>query len=570
MGSTTWHNKIIQFIFFSLITSFVTLFFVSELQAEIIVKKEMKTSIGIIRGVVRDSEGKGIANSVVVIFHASTSKLIRKIQSASDGSFITKILPGTYTLVALAEGFNSDVATNVQVNRSTELSYGFKLEKSGSGNTLAEKKNDRNSPKWRIRAAQKSRTIYQNIEGKEPAEETISVVEEEKEVERKAQSVIETYFAAKGKENFQVVNFATLQPLGANAEILIAGQAGISKVAPQRLETALKFRQNSKNQVRASLAVAKIGRFNEKDLGQVSAQATNEFRVKDGVVLVYGIDYSQFIGAGNSFSISPRLGFQYEVNDKTRINSSFTTQNQEQTWSRAIELEDTSVVFREPVNTQNIAVSEDKKPLMKKAKRFEFGVERVLDNRSNIEATAFFDSFTGRGVGLVNLPDNFLNSQTFTATQNGNAQGLRIVYTRRVNEIFTVAAGYSFGKGQKLSGEGVTSPKKAFQDSYFQTLVGQINANLRTGTKVNTIFRFSPQATIFAIDPFQGKLAIYDPSLSVFVTHPLPNLGLPFKATAIIDARNLFEVQTGINGDNGTFRLNSQNRILSGGISVKF
>ena len=56
--------------------------------------------------------------------------------------------------------------------------------------------------------------------------------------------------------------------------------------------------------------------------------------------------------------------------------------------------------------------------------------------------------------------------------------------------------------------------------------VGQLNANLRNGTKVKTIFRLSPQATVFAIDPFQGRLAIYDPSLSILVTQPLPNLGV--------------------------------------------
>ncbi|MCU0238711.1 MAG: carboxypeptidase regulatory-like domain-containing protein [Pyrinomonadaceae bacterium] len=539
-------------------------------QAKTISKKE-RNAFGVIRGVVRDENGKGIAKSVIAIFHATTSKMMKKIQSSSDGSFMAKLMPGTYTVVALAEGFNSDVATNVQVNRSTEISYGFKLEKSGSGNTLAEKKNDRNSTKWRIRAAQKSRSIYQNQETKQPIEETISAnVEEETEIKRKSQSIVETYFATNGKENYQSVNFATLQPLGENAEIVIAGQTEISKVAPQRLETTVKFRPNQKNQIRASASVAKIGRVNNKELGQLSFQASNEFKIKDGVVFVYGLDYSRFIGAGNDDSFNPRLGFQFDVDSKTRVTTSFTTQTQESSWSKAIELEDTSVVFREPVSSQNIAVSDEQKPVMSKARRLEFGIERVLDNRSNIEATAFFDTVVGRGIGLVNLPINFLDSQEFTTTQNGNTQGVRVVYTRRINKTFTASAGYAFGKGQKLSDEAISNPANALKNTYFQTLVGQINANLSGGTKVNTIFRFSPQATIFAIDPFQGRLAIYDPSLSVIVTHPLPNLGLPFRATATIDARNLFEFQTGVNGELGSIKLNTQNRVLRGGISVKF
>ena len=33
--------------------------------------------------------------------------------------------------------------------------------------------------------------------------------------------------------------------------------------------------------------------------------------------------------------------------------------------------------------------------------------------------------------------------------------------------------------------------------------------------------RFSPNATVFAIDPFAGRLGVYDPSLSIQVTQDL-------------------------------------------------
>jgi hypothetical protein len=87
---------------------------------------------------------------------------------------------------------------------------------------------------------------------------------------------------------------------------------------------------------------------------------------------------------------------------------------------------------------------------------------------------------------------------------------------------------------------------------------------------VRTIFRFSPQATVFAIDPFQGRLAIYDPSLSVMITQSLPSLGLPIRAEAIVDARNILDFQTGVSGEEGSLKLNSGRRILRGGILVRF
>jgi hypothetical protein len=75
---------------------------------------------------------------------------------------------------------------------------------------------------------------------------------------------------------------------------------------------------------------------------------------------------------------------------------------------------------------------------------------------------------------------------------------------------------------------------------------------------------------VFAIDPFQGRLAIYDPSLSILVTQNLPTMGLPFHAEAMVDARNLFGFSTGVAGDDGLIKLNGQGRALRGGILVRF
>ena len=126
---------------------------------------ENRGNLGIIKGIVRDDGGSPIADATVAIFQAGTSRLLKQVSSASDGSFLAKILPGTYTVLAVAQGFNPMTLFGVEVGRSAELTYGFKLERAGSGNTLPEKRLDRNSSKWRIRAAQSQRSIYQNHEG---------------------------------------------------------------------------------------------------------------------------------------------------------------------------------------------------------------------------------------------------------------------------------------------------------------------------------------------------------------------------------------------------------------------
>ncbi len=543
----------------------------------------VNSNLGVIKGMVRDQAGGPIADATVAIFRVGTSKLLKQVRSAADGSFLARIIPGTYTVLAVAEGFNPVTLNEIEVNRASQLNYGFKLERAGGGNTLPEKRLDRNNPKWAIRAAQIGRSIYQNTEGEAPGavSDKVEVGSDEDAAQderssRNSQTVVETYFAGSGRGSFSGVNVATLLPLSEKAEVILAGQTGVGKGAPQRLETQFKVRPNESHQLRLTGSFANLGSFgfenSEKGLSQISVQGLDEWKIREGVIVVFGVDYSRFVGASDDFSISPRLGLQFDVDSKTRFRTAYTTQTEERTWSKAIEFENAQVLFREPAVIQDFVI-EGGKPKMNKSQRFEFGVERVLDNKSTIEANIFFDATLSRGVGLTNLPFDSLDTagfQEFTGNQQGRTQGLRLVYNRRINGNFSAAAGYSLGVGQKLSQDGLSNPSELFQNDVFQTFFGQFEADLNTGTSVKTIFRLSPQATVFAIDPFQGRLAIYDPSLSVLVTQNLPTLGLPFHAEAVVDARNLFGFTTGVSGEEGTLTLNSQRRALRGGILVRF
>ncbi|HJS51886.1 MAG TPA: TonB-dependent receptor [Pyrinomonadaceae bacterium] len=534
-------------------------------------------ALGIIRGFVRDQGGNPIADATVAIFRAGTSKLLKQVTSAADGRFLAKVIPGRYKVLAVAQGFNPVSVNDVEVARSAQLEYGFKLERAGSGNTLPEKRVDRNNPKWSVRSAATSRSIYQNNEGGGPVvEETATVPEREEPADgKRIHGVAATYFSSSDRGNFTGINFATLIPLKENADIVLAVQTGIGNAAPQRIDTELRFKPVEDHQVRLKSSFGKLGTMiqddEERTLGQLSIQATDEWKIKDGIILVYGFDFSRFTGAGNDFSLSPRLGFQFDVDPKTRFRTAYTSQTEERSWSRAIELEDAQIVFREPVSVEDL-VLENGKPRMNRASRFEFGIERVLDNASSIEANAFADTVFGRGVGFAFTPFDSEGGDfaEFVGNQQGSSRGLRLVYSRRLSGRLTATAGYSFGQGQRLSGSPISQPDKLFENAFFQTVFGQLEADLKTGTNVKTIFRLSPEATVFAIDPFQGRLTIYDPGLSVLVTQQIPTWGLPFHAEAIIDARNLFDFRNGVFSDEGSLRMNSGGKAIRGGILVRF
>ena len=246
-------SKIYSRFFLAALTAFSAVIFAAPPAQARVVVNLTNANLGIIKGIVRDDGGSPIADAYVSIFRVGTSRLLKQVRSAADGSFFAKIIPGTYTVLAVAEGFNPMTVSEVEVNRAAELNYGFKLERAGRGNTLPEKRVDRSSTKWNIIAAQSQRSIYQNQKGSAPIDENQTVEKEEVTIadrtaetnHKDSQTVVETYFSDSTGGNFTGVNFATLMPLNENTEIVFAGQSG-TKSAPQRFETNLKFQANRK------------------------------------------------------------------------------------------------------------------------------------------------------------------------------------------------------------------------------------------------------------------------------------------------------------------------------------
>ncbi len=128
MPFTTFQRKgFISSGFALLISFFVSFPLASETQANIVIEKQ--SNFGVIKGVVRDEQGNPIKDAIVAVFHLGTSRVLKQVRSATNGRFLTKILPGRYTVLAVAQGFNAATIQEVEVNRATELNYGFKLER---------------------------------------------------------------------------------------------------------------------------------------------------------------------------------------------------------------------------------------------------------------------------------------------------------------------------------------------------------------------------------------------------------------------------------------------------------
>jgi hypothetical protein len=569
------------------------------------------SSLGTISGAVLDARGNPVSGALVKILRDGFNEVVKETKSAADGTFATRVTPGRYLIRALADGFTPATFSSVEVSPSTELVYRFNLQPAGEGNTTPERRADRHDPKFRIRAAHARRSIFNAGDAED---ETVRQVLEELEDEgqsddaqaddelasaeapeeartnrARTQGYAETFFATSGvpgRGAYAGVNFAVATPVNRQVQMIFAGQVGEF----ERLEATARIRAGARHRLSATLGGARLptlargagetpaaklgfGRAGDGKLQQVSVRAVDEWVVRDGVVVVVGLDYSRFMGAGGHAALTPRLGFAFDANARTRLHASFAPGADSGARADGVDFEDGQVVFKENPG-QAVAVI-DGQAILERTTRLEFGVERILDENSTVEATAFFDTVSDRGVGLLSAPLEGLSGAGGAAlldiaNQQGGARGLRVVYTRRVSRHLRASAGYAFGRGQRLSPDGVTTPDQLFQNTFFQTAAAQLDASLADGMNVRTVLRFSPRAAVFAVDPFAGRLAVYDPSLSILVTKELPNFGLPVRAQATVDARNLLDVMTGADDGETQLSLGALRRSLRGGISLRF
>ena len=113
-------------------------------------------SLATITGTVRDNHGNPLAGALVSLVREGVNS-VKQARTDRQGNFIAKVLPGRYGIKAIANGFSEVAFTSVDVKAQQELVYRFNLEPVGHGNTLPERRRDRDDVKWTLRSAQTKR-----------------------------------------------------------------------------------------------------------------------------------------------------------------------------------------------------------------------------------------------------------------------------------------------------------------------------------------------------------------------------------------------------------------------------
>lgn len=600
--------KKLQICFSLLVTLFVCASAVDDAPAA----NSAPPAYGTITGFVRDPVGRPLAGAVITLLRDGAGVVVKQTTSTVDGTFSVRAVPGRYVLQAALAGFDGAQFSAINVGASDELVYRFNLQRMGEGRTVVEQRRDRDDAKFRVRAANMRRSVFQA--GAD--EETVALVNEaadraeaddttatdeqvltsgiasESETKRSVaqplHGVVQTYMASGTDALPQFgLNFALAQRLSNRFGLILSGQTG-SSGTPERFDVQARSRFDSGHTLRTRIGAARLtnqpsgAARSLNELSQISLQAVDEWIARDGVVVVLGFDYAHFLGDNGKRAISPRLGVHLDANAKTRFRLAYAPGERRNAPGKfgRVEFEDGDVILEDAFEATQAVATPDGELLIERSRRFEFGVERVLDNRSRVEATAFFDTTDDRGVGLMQLPASGFRGESGAellrvAEQEGSARGVRVVYARRLTSRTSVSAGYSFGRGQELAPEAAmnldeVAPQSIFRNAYFHTGAAQVDTDFETGTQVQAVVRFSSQATVFAVDPFAGQLAVYDPSLSVLIAQELPNFGLPVRLKAMVDARNLLDLGAISDDTDASVLASAMRRSVRGGIAVRF
>jgi hypothetical protein len=542
---------------------------------------EAAAAMGSIRGFIKDPQGNPLIGAAVFVMaetdEAKPNKVIKRASTDVEGKFIAAgITPGRYRVKAEALGFKPvELAADVRPNKVT-IFDSILLRRIG---TLADETGLSADPRFSARRARG--TIFQHTPepGKKTAptdeDTTVALTDRTPEMHGVVQAFSQTTASANGgPESFMGANFAISERLSPDTSLVVSGQVGNGEGAPQQLEVLTTTHAGDRHRLAVALGYGRFTFSRRSDtpmLGQFSLSATDTWQVSGPVLIVYGLEVARFTEGTHGTSVLPRFGLAFDAGARTRIFAGLAPGSSDDAHSR-VNLESGEIVFSEP---RSVAFTPDGDPIMDRSYRLQFGGEQILSEKSSVEMMAFFDTVSGHGVGLLAIPverssapEPILRAEE----QRGRTRGVRVVYHHRLNDIIEGSVGYAFGEGQRLSANGISTPASLFDNQIFHVFTAKIDANLvSTGTRVSTVLRLAPEHAVFAIDPFQGQIANYDPNLSVSLTQDLPNFGfLPGHWQALIDLRNLLDQQASINDERLELLASRYHRLVRVGLSLRF
>lgn len=518
---------------------------------------------GRVTGVVLDQAGTPLPGASVAVFVADSelAKPVRNTVTDGTGRFTLLVAPGSYVLRAVATGFSAaEARALVASNRETVLDT-IALRRSG---TLAERRRGQGDAYRRVVRSARGHVFNVDELPEEAREQANAEALANDEAPNATHGILQ-FVGTAGERGYAATNFAlTRRALG--SDLALTAQLG-TEHAPRRLEAVARKEIGKDHEIAVAFGFGAFdvpGEAGRDRLDQYSLQVTDRWQVAGPLVVVYGFNYSKYSGVSDDGALLPRLGFEMSPTHRTQIFGGFAPGSSLREVA-SFDLETGRIAFVEP-DTPIVAGG---RPRADRSRRLELGVGHLIDEQSNFEVMAFYDTASGKPIGLLALPPSGASAEYTTGELNGRTAGVRVLYTRQLNSILSGTIGYATGRGATLTATALADPASAVQTATFNVVAARIEAAFDTGTRISAVYRLAPGHVVFAIDPFAGRLTAFEPAAGLFVAQQLPSFGfLPGEWEATLDVRNLFDAKTAV--DDTDLLLADYRRLVRAGLSLRF
>jgi hypothetical protein len=226
----------------------------------------------------------------------------------------------------------------------------------------------------------------------------------------------------------------------------------------------------------------------------------------------------------------------------------------------------------------------DGNPQIEHAHHHEISLSQRLDDSNMVQIAYFHDRVKDPallGVGEIYNDGGYLLPDVYSGTFSFNggeleAQGVRLVYERKVTDSLTATLDYGYGGTLMLDQPGLewSAVQDNLHHTWRHTAALKLNGNIRRShTTWIASYRWTSGQALTPVDMFNASAGQTDGFFNVFLRQPIPRWHwVPGHMEALIDLRNLLAqgYVPMISPDGKTVYLVQSARSVRGGVSFTF
>jgi hypothetical protein len=287
----------------------------------------------------------------------------------------------------------------------------------------------------------------------------------------------------------------------------------------------------------------------------------------------------QFMGRANA--VRPFGSLDLHLSPKTVLEYKYTTSEPNSHTNGALDMAPLDMAESGP----RLSLYNDD-PLLENAHHHELSLSQHVSDDNNFQVAYFRDRIKDPsllGVGNITadtsgyfLPDMYSGTFNFTGSEL-EAQGVRFVYERKLDDSLTATLDYGYGGVLELEEPGIdwSVVRDNMRHAWRHTAALKLNGKLhRSQTTWMASYRWTSGQALLPVDLFNASAGQTDSFFNVFVRQPFPHSHMfPVgHMEAIVDLRNLLAqgYVPMLGPDGKTVYLVQSARSVRGGVSFTF